>query len=69
MDLNCPYCQTAFPKFPSRKTKCQACGQMVYPKRRMEDSAGVKVLLTEQQADEVENAVCPFCRKEMIRFR
>lgn len=56
MDLNCPYCQTAFPKFPSRKTKCQACGQVVYPKRRMEDPADVKVLLTEQQANEVENA-------------
>jgi uncharacterized protein (DUF983 family) len=39
MDLNCPYCQTAFPKFPSRKTKCQACGQVVYPKRRIEDPA------------------------------
>lgn len=56
MDLNCPYCQTAFPKFPSRKTKCQACGQVVYPKRRIEDPAGVKVLLTEQQANEAENA-------------
>ncbi len=55
-ELNCPYCQNPFPKFPDRKSKCKTCRQFVYPKRRLEDPAQVKVLLTELQANDVECA-------------
>ena len=53
--MDCPYCHVAFEKFPSRKVCCSNCGEWVHPKRRPVDPAGVKVLLTTAQAEEVDN--------------
>lgn len=54
--LNCPYCDVPFLKFPIRKSKCKACGEVVYPRRPPGAPKDVRILMTEEQADVNEKA-------------
>lgn len=45
----CPHCQHAFDKMPSRKSKCPACQQTVFPRRAPGETE--KRLVTEAQAE------------------
>lgn len=49
---NCPYCSTALPKMPTRKSRCPACGLTIYVKAAPEDC--VKRLVTEAEATAIE---------------
>jgi len=49
---HCPYCGHAFEKMPGRKRDCPSCRGTFYSRKRPSD--GLKVLLTEADAAEVE---------------
>lgn len=48
----CPYCKTALPRMPARKTKCQSCGNFIFVRTRPQDEK--KVLLTAAEAEQLE---------------
>ncbi len=48
----CPYCKKKLEKIPQRKKKCEFCGNFMYSRTRPLDNK--KVLLTEDQAKEIE---------------
>lgn len=49
---NCPYCKSALPKMPTRKSRCPACGLTICVKAAPEDR--IKRLVTEAEATEIE---------------
>jgi len=51
-EAKCPYCKNFLNKIPSKKTKCQNCGEYMYVRTRPSDRA--RVLVTKQQADKIE---------------
>ncbi len=51
----CPYCKTELKKVPIRKSKCPNCKNYIFI-RRLKDS-NVNALLTEVQAQEVDNEI------------
>lgn len=53
-ELNkCPYCKKVLEKIPTRKSKCPFCSNYIYSRTRPLDRQ--KVLVTEDQRDEIEN--------------
>ncbi|MGE0469846.1 MAG: hypothetical protein AB7L09_11380 [Nitrospira sp.] len=48
----CPHCNTLLQRKPAKKTKCPQCGRFIYVRTRPQDQ--LKVLVTEQQADLLE---------------
>jgi hypothetical protein len=48
----CPYCSRLLQRKPAKKTKCPQCGKFIYVRTRPQDQ--LKVLVTEQQADLLE---------------
>ncbi len=52
VDSVCPYCDVRLHKKPARKKKCPDCGNFIYVRTRPLDHQ--KILVTEQQLDEVE---------------
>ncbi len=48
----CPYCSRLLQRKPTKKTKCPQCGKVIYVRTRPQDQ--LKVLVTEQQADLLE---------------
>jgi len=48
----CPYCSGLLQRKPAKKTKCPQCGKLIYVRTRPQDQ--LKVLVTEQQADLLE---------------
>jgi hypothetical protein len=48
----CPYCNAALPKRPQRKTRCRACGQFIYVRRR--PGRENRELVTKAQLAEIE---------------
>lgn len=48
----CPNCGVLLPTLPTRKTRCKSCGLFMYVRTRPQD--GLRVLLTEQDAQAVE---------------
>ena len=48
----CPYCNRLLQRKPAKKMKCPQCEKFIYVRTRPQDQ--VKVLVTEQQADLIE---------------
>jgi len=52
VEAKCPYCHTPLNKMPGAKTKCPSCGNYMYVRTRPSDKQ--RVVVTKQQADEIE---------------
>lgn len=52
LEAKCPYCHVVLEKMPGAKTKCKSCGNYIYVRTRPSDRN--RVLVTKQQADEIE---------------
>jgi uncharacterized Zn finger protein (UPF0148 family) len=52
LDNTCPYCGSSLAERPKRKKKCPHCGNYIYVRTRPADRK--KVLVTEEQAQEIE---------------